>query len=635
MLLAAAVAWSIAGLLAGAAERQTQEDLTSALNGAGLGWVEFQVDGLTAHLTGRAPGESARLAALRVAAGVVGAGGLTEEIDLPRSQAAVAPVFRIEAMRNGADLSLIGLVPASMGAETLAARLTARVPGVELADMLQSADHPEPPGWGAAVDFAAEALNRMPVAQVSVSAGRIEVSALVDSPEARRALETELRGMAPRGQVLTLDLVAPRPVIAPFLFRATRVNGALRLEACAAGTETGRSAIERAARAAGMAARFNCPIGLGVPSPRWPQAVEQGLAALARLPAGTLTLSDLSVRLEAPHDADRAEFDRIVGGLEGALPEGFALSAALLPAPEAAGPAEAARPEFLVVLAQDGRATITGRLPDSRIRQAVGAFARARFGTDSVTIETRMDADLPAGWSTRVLAGLEAMAVLQHGRLTVTDAQLALTGVTGNPEAAAQVTQLLAARLGRADGVALNLTYDEAFDPVAQEPTPDRCETWVRRVLETDKITFAPGSARLDDASRAALDRIAEILRDCGELPFEVAGHTDSQGRAETNQTLSQARAAAVVDALSARAVLVASMVAQGYGADQPIADNGTEAGREANRRIEFTLIRPQVDPAELSPEDRAAQEAELTIAPQTPAEGQTRPALRPVRDDD
>ena len=105
-----------------------------------------------------------------------------------------------------------------------------------------------------------------------------------------------------------------------------------------------------------------------------------------------------------------------------------------------------------------------------------------------------------------------------------------------------------------------------------------------------------------------------------------MAGHTDSQGRAETNLNLSQARAEAVVNALLARRVLVASLVARGYGAENPIADNGTESGRLANRRITFTLIRPEPEAVPLDP----ALEAQLVFEIRTPDDETIRPRPRP-----
>lgn len=90
------------------------------------------------------------------------------------------------------------------------------------------------------------------------------------------------------------------------------------------------------------------------------------------------------------------------------------------------------------------------------------------------------------------------------------------------------------------------------------------------------------------------MDEIAELLQLCGDIPLVIGGHTDSQGREVMNQQLSQERAQAVVDALRQRRVLTASYEVRGYGEEQPIATNDTEEGREANRRIEFKLRRPE-----------------------------------------
>jgi OOP family OmpA-OmpF porin len=97
-------------------------------------------------------------------------------------------------------------------------------------------------------------------------------------------------------------------------------------------------------------------------------------------------------------------------------------------------------------------------------------------------------------------------------------------------------------------------------------------------------------------------------LKKCGEIRIEVQGHTDSQGRESMNLTLSQSRAEAVIEELMNRRILVSNITAKGYGETTPIADNDTEEGREANRRIEFRLIQPD---ATVSETDTDAQSEE------------------------
>ena len=113
-------------------------------------------------------------------------------------------------------------------------------------------------------------------------------------------------------------------------------------------------------------------------------------------------------------------------------------------------------------------------------------------------------------------------------------------------------------------------------------------------IQKVRKINFEPGSATIDESALSTMDQIAEVLRRCGDLRIEVQGHTDSQGREEMNLALSQARAESVLNELRARRVLTSGFIAKGYGEANPIADNGTEDGREANRRIEFRLIIPK-----------------------------------------
>ncbi len=625
---AALIALLAAALLAGSVERQTRGDLQTAFAEARMDWVEVTTDGLRVNLAGTAPDEPARLAALRLAGGVVHSARLRDTIEAANTAGTVAPVFRIEALRNHDRISVIGLVPLAQGEAAIVERLTALEGEMAVSDMLQSADHPVPAGWEAAVDFAVGVLAMLPVAQVSVTAGRIEVQALVESAERRRQLESELRAAAPRGQVVMLELEAPRPVITPFAFRYVLDEAGARLEACSADSDADRDRILRAVREAGATDRLGCTIGMGTPSPRWAAAVELGVEALSGLGAGALSFSDTDVTLTVPHEVAQDAFDRAVGRLETRLPEAFTLAAIRRePDPGAETPANG-QPELRATLEADGTLLIVGRLPDERIRGAVVAFARARFGSEAVTLEARLDPDLPSGWSVRALTALEALAELHEGAVTMRADRIELTGVSGNPDASDQVTRVLTDGLGQEARFAIRVRYDEELDPVAQAPTPERCEARVQAILAERKITFAPGSARLDEDSRAILDDIAEILRECGELPLEIAGHTDSQGRAESNLALSQNRAETVVNALLERRVLVAGMVARGYGQDHPIADNATAAGREANRRIEIALIRPEAEPLARD----AEAEAQLVFEPRAPGQNDTRPAPRPAR---
>jgi len=97
-------------------------------------------------------------------------------------------------------------------------------------------------------------------------------------------------------------------------------------------------------------------------------------------------------------------------------------------------------------------------------------------------------------------------------------------------------------------------------------------------------------SAELNDSSYPILDMLASIARNCG-VRLEIAAHTDAVGDASINLKLSQRRADEVRRYLVRSGVAAEQVAARGYGETQPIADNGTAEGREANRRIEFRVL--------------------------------------------
>jgi len=231
------------------------------------------------------------------------------------------------------------------------------------------------------------------------------------------------------------------------------------------------------------------------------------------------------------------------------------------------------------------------------VSKTAESFAKARFAGASVDNSARTDAELPSGWPVRVLAGLEALSYLTNGSVRVTADDITVSGDTGDKEASAEVTKLLSEKLGETGRFSVDVSYLEKLDPIASLLGPDECEARIAEILGARQITFEPGSDTVDADSLSTVDEIAETLKNCVDARMEIAGHTDSQGRESMNQALSKSRAVAVLNALRERRILTAGFTAVGYGESDPIADNDTEEGREANRRIEFKLVRPEPVP--------------------------------------
>ncbi|MCC5858787.1 MAG: OmpA family protein [Ectothiorhodospiraceae bacterium] len=104
-------------------------------------------------------------------------------------------------------------------------------------------------------------------------------------------------------------------------------------------------------------------------------------------------------------------------------------------------------------------------------------------------------------------------------------------------------------------------------------------------------VTFGFDSADLRPEFFEILDSVALVVNEFDQTLIEVAGHTDSTGSAAYNQRLSERRADTVGRYLQARDVDSRRIATAGFGEDYPIASNQTEAGRQANRRVELTLV--------------------------------------------
>ena len=599
-VVALAAAW---GALV-AIEHSSRTAVVHELYLAGEEWAEVETDGLQVILSGNAPSEVARFAALSAAGREVDGARVIDQMVLPDAVAIVPPRFSIEMLRNQAGISLIGLIPEATDRDALVERMRAIDPIQPVADFLETAAYPTPEGWEAAVDFLLYVAAMMPQSKVSMDADRVTVEAIAGSPTEKADWEQAIRRERPAGQRLALDIRSPHEVVSPFIMRFLSDDQGVRFDACTAHNAIGRNTIVSAGIAAGVKGRVDCKIGLGVPSPDWAEAVARGIRAVSDLGGGTLTYSDADVTLVAPEDTPQDAFDQVVGELEADLPEVYSLHG-VRPVSETGPISPAGPPEFIATLSDSGSVQLRGRVASEQDRTVVESLARARFGTRKVYAPLRLDPALPANWAVRTLAGLEALDQLADGRVVVQPDVVTVTGTTGDRGASAEISRLLSEKLGEAEDFRVNVKYEEALDPIATMPTPQECAADVNAILAKSKIAFAPGSAEIERASLDTVDRVAEIVKSCPDVAMEIGGYTDSQGREEMNQALSQRRAEAVVSALLARRVLTTNLQAFGYGEEHPIADNETEEGREANRRIEFRLIGETRPHRDADPDDR------------------------------
>ncbi len=153
--------------------------------------------------------------------------------------------------------------------------------------------------------------------------------------------------------------------------------------------------------------------------------------------------------------------------------------------------------------------------------------------------------------------------------------------VAAGGKAKAEVTEILATR----SKIELEAREKEIAELKAR-PT----DTGMVLTLGGD-VLFKTGQSIVSPGAQSQLDRIAQFLTENADREVVIDGHTDSQGGAELNQTLSEKRAAAVGAYLTTRGVAASRVATRGLGASLPLAPNDTAAGRQQNRRVEITIL--------------------------------------------
>ena len=132
----------------------------------------------------------------------------------------------------------------------------------------------------------------------------------------------------------------------------------------------------------------------------------------------------------------------------------------------------------------------------------------------------------------------------------------------------------------------------EIIEPITNSiENTKKLQSMINEVLNENKIIFKRRSVKVTNASNIALKKVAQILKDNDFLNIEVAGHTDSRGKASLNKRLSQQRANSVRAILISLGINKNRLKAVGYGEKFPIAKDDKNGLSEINRRVEINII--------------------------------------------
>ncbi|WP_172653379.1 OmpA family protein [Methyloceanibacter caenitepidi] len=436
----------------------------------------------------------------------------------------------------------------------------------------------------------------------TVTGRDIEVNGLADSAaEQKRILETL---DIVQGRRVVRDKIKVLESVAPYTFSAVKsdkgitVSGHVPTEAARAGI-----AVVLDHDASSLKLASGAPGG-------WTMVAQDGLSALIKLNKGTLTMKDKSLTLEGEATTPTAG-EAALAELKD-VPPGYMVDTSL-------SYLDDGKPiEFeLVYSAADG-ASVSGKLPAGLTTEAIAAA----LGLDQVSGEPSIAISGDPEPALAILKKLGSwLPEFDSLKLTLGDSgNAALSGgdngfpFAGNASPGADIELLetgLSKDLGDAVAVRVEAATDLPPDGTSRKnaatgetevmtagywlPQMDfvagygQCRDKANALLSKRDVNFVTGSARLDARSLQVINAMTALVMKCvqsGNLRVEVGGHTDSQGDSDFNMDLSQKRADAVVEALKKRGIPGDAITAAGYGDTKPLAENDTEEGRAANRRV-------------------------------------------------
>jgi outer membrane protein OmpA-like peptidoglycan-associated protein len=277
-----------------------------------------------------------------------------------------------------------------------------------------------------------------------------------------------------------------------------------------------------------------------------------------------------------------------------------------------------------VQFAEDARALTAQRQEEERIAQArdaaaaqAKAEAEAKAAAEAAEAKRKADeeaqrqAELAAAREAKIKAEAELAAVKAKMEADAQAAQAkaeadALAQAKADAEALAARTkaeaEALAARTkaeadereakakaeaeqARQAAEALRAQLLEQFNRIL-----DTRDTQRGLVINMADVLFDTGKFDLRPIAREKLARLAGIVLAHPGLKLDIEGHTDSTGSDELNQKLSDQRADSVRKYLIEQGLPETSLIAVGFGKSMPVADNGTAAGRQQNRRVEIIV---------------------------------------------
>jgi len=411
---------------------------------------------------------------------------------------------------------------------------------------------------------------------------RAVVSGAAPSYEATEAVLLELGEINPFFTAITkvTSEISSAPPISPFVFKAERsAGGQISLSGHVPNQDALDTLLKRAQELAPGQVVNQLRIGTGEPLGPWKKTVLEALDQISRLETGRFELVDSDLKLSgvAKDDQVRADVLQALGVLDAPYKAELAIDG----------------PSHWSLRHEGGQLVASGQVASESVRAEVLALV-SEYYDGPVRDEMRIGGGDYRAWLSPIRSIMPHFAKFTEGEISFAPAQGRYL-VRGTTTRSVQ-TYLEADLVEGGDyPVVLDLEAQQILLPELSDidlstPTLATCQSGFNAVMAANSVLFETGSANIDRASGATLDKIIAVANLCAGQRFEIRGHTDASGGREGNIALSKQRADAVKAFLEAAGLAGNAMDTIGVGPDEPIASNENAAGRAANRRIEFKM---------------------------------------------
>jgi len=268
-IFAIAAGLSVAGanFAARLVETLSREDVAQALDQAQMPWADVATDGLQVFVIGIAPNEADRFKAKSIAGQLVDATRVIDQMTVYEEVQVKPPEYRLEFLRTSSGISVFGVLPDRYGSQSLLDELQ-KIAGPDgtVTQLLEMSSYPAPQNWARDVRLALSVLKDFDSAKITVQDQAIAGTGVAANDAARQKLQAAWGNRIPQDLDFDVAIKVPRPVVAPYVFRAVKSEQGLKLDACTVQTRDMHDQIIQRAQALQAVGAVKCQIALVRPS---------------------------------------------------------------------------------------------------------------------------------------------------------------------------------------------------------------------------------------------------------------------------------------------------------------------------------------------------------------------------------